>query len=140
MKRIASTKHAECKHPPHRLYSWEAFDGTICVGCCECGSVLRGAMSAEELNQQIDSDPDVARALCPVCQDEDCIFALGESPQCVCGTRTQPYVVRETAFASLTYISDGSMDGPSSNKTETAQRSRHTAPGVRLCAKGPSHL
>lgn len=31
-----------CSHPPHRLYSWVAFDGTLCVCCCECGAVLKG--------------------------------------------------------------------------------------------------
>lgn len=32
-----------CGHPPHRLYSWQASDGTLCVTCCECGKVLAGA-------------------------------------------------------------------------------------------------
>lgn len=37
-----------CKHPPHRLYSWWAFNhltgknDILCVGCCECGKVLKG--------------------------------------------------------------------------------------------------
>lgn len=32
----------ECKHPPARLYSWTAYDGTLCVGCCWCGKILQG--------------------------------------------------------------------------------------------------
>jgi hypothetical protein len=35
----------ECSHPARRLYSWTAFDGRICVCCCECGEVLKGAES-----------------------------------------------------------------------------------------------
>lgn len=37
-----------CKHPPSRLYSWTAFDGVLCVACCECGAVLRGACESFE--------------------------------------------------------------------------------------------
>jgi hypothetical protein len=38
-----------CNHPPARCYSWWASgdDGrprsVLCVACCECGTVLRGA-------------------------------------------------------------------------------------------------
>ena len=32
-----------CQHPPTRLYSWYAFDGTLCVCCNVCGAVLRGS-------------------------------------------------------------------------------------------------
>jgi len=32
----------DCKHPPERLFSWYAFDGTLCVCCCVCGSALKG--------------------------------------------------------------------------------------------------
>ncbi len=37
----------KCKHPPHRLYSWVALDldgkqTILCVGCCECGVILKG--------------------------------------------------------------------------------------------------
>jgi len=41
-----------CKHDPRRLYAWYATgdDGTpravLCVGCCDCGAVLRGAATA----------------------------------------------------------------------------------------------
>ena len=35
-----------CKHPPERLYSWTAYDGVVCVGCCECGASLAGALPA----------------------------------------------------------------------------------------------
>lgn len=34
---------SECKHPARRLFGWKAFDGTLCICCCECGEVLRGA-------------------------------------------------------------------------------------------------
>lgn len=33
---------APCKHPPERVYAWEARDGTTCAACCECGAVLKG--------------------------------------------------------------------------------------------------
>lgn len=32
-----------CPHKPTRLYSWMA-DGTLCVCCCDCGAVLKGAL------------------------------------------------------------------------------------------------
>lgn len=31
-----------CNHPPHKLYTWIAYDHTLCVCCCACGSVLSG--------------------------------------------------------------------------------------------------
>jgi len=34
-----------CKHPPSRVYSWQAYDGTMCVACCDCGKVLSGGAS-----------------------------------------------------------------------------------------------
>ena len=37
----------ECKHPPSRLYSWIAYDGTIVVCCLECGEVLRGGANLD---------------------------------------------------------------------------------------------
>ena len=36
------TKEQECKHPPTRQYAWHAYDGTLCVCCCDCGEVLTG--------------------------------------------------------------------------------------------------
>jgi hypothetical protein len=33
-----------CKHPPARVYAWLAFDDTLCAGCCDCGTVLKGGM------------------------------------------------------------------------------------------------
>jgi len=33
-----------CKHPPARVYGWLAFDDTLCLACCDCGAVLRGAV------------------------------------------------------------------------------------------------
>ena len=38
----------ECTHPPTRLYTWTAFDGTFCIACCECGAALKGAITEEE--------------------------------------------------------------------------------------------
>ena len=32
-----------CTHPTERLYTWTAFDNTLCAGCCDCGAVLKGA-------------------------------------------------------------------------------------------------
>jgi len=32
----------DCQHPAKRLYSWHAYDGSLCVCCCDCGEVLRG--------------------------------------------------------------------------------------------------
>jgi len=34
-------KQPACNHPPARLFSWYAGD-TLCVGCCKCGTVLKG--------------------------------------------------------------------------------------------------
>lgn len=39
----------QCNHPPARLYSWWACgdDGSrntvLCIACCACGKVLKGA-------------------------------------------------------------------------------------------------
>jgi len=38
----------DCPHPPQRLFTWFALDlagkrTILCVGCCACGAVLRGA-------------------------------------------------------------------------------------------------
>jgi len=38
----------ECKHPPERLFSWFAWDGTLCIGCCDCGEILKGSTENEE--------------------------------------------------------------------------------------------
>jgi hypothetical protein len=37
-----------CSHPPTRLYSWSAYDGTLCIACCECGKVLKGAITDDQ--------------------------------------------------------------------------------------------
>lgn len=34
---------ADCPHPAHRLFTWKAFDGTLCVSCSDCGKPLKGA-------------------------------------------------------------------------------------------------
>lgn len=38
--------HSEqpCKHPPQRLFCWTAFDGMTVVVCCQCRTILRGAI------------------------------------------------------------------------------------------------
>src|SRR3990167_11435719 len=36
-----------CKHPATRLYSWFAYDDTLCIACCDCGEVLKGAYIEE---------------------------------------------------------------------------------------------
>ena len=41
-------KEPKCKHPPRRLYTWDAADGTLCVACCECGKVLKGGVEVSE--------------------------------------------------------------------------------------------
>lgn len=46
--RLASTPGA-CPHPPTRLFTWWAYDGTLCAACCDCGAVLAGAADAEEV-------------------------------------------------------------------------------------------
>jgi hypothetical protein len=37
-----------CAHPPTRTYAWRAYDGTLCIGCCDCGAVLAGSATREE--------------------------------------------------------------------------------------------
>ena len=37
-----------CTHPPTRIYTWFAYDGTLCAGCCDCGEVLAGAADDSE--------------------------------------------------------------------------------------------
>jgi hypothetical protein len=36
-------ENQECTHPEERLFAWWAYDGSLCVCCCECGAVLQGA-------------------------------------------------------------------------------------------------
>lgn len=45
-----------CTHPPARLYSWRAWDGTWCVGCCVCGVVLVGAMTHADAQAVMQDD------------------------------------------------------------------------------------
>ncbi len=40
-----------CPHPPARRFAWHAYDGTLCVGCCDCGEVLAGAATLAALSQ-----------------------------------------------------------------------------------------
>jgi hypothetical protein len=34
-----------CPHAPTRQRWWHALDGTLCGACCDCGAILRGAVS-----------------------------------------------------------------------------------------------
>lgn len=36
-----------CKHPPQRLFSWLTYDNTLCIGCCDCGEVISGAVDVQ---------------------------------------------------------------------------------------------
>lgn len=36
------SRDEDCDH--HRPYGWTADDGTLCVGCCDCGRVLKGGV------------------------------------------------------------------------------------------------
>jgi hypothetical protein len=40
-------ERATCGHPPSRYYGYAAADGTIVMGCCNCGAVLTGAAEDE---------------------------------------------------------------------------------------------
>lgn len=41
----------ECPHPPARIFTWWAYDGTLCAACCDCGAVLAGAADAEDVQR-----------------------------------------------------------------------------------------
>jgi hypothetical protein len=43
MKKANKPKE-KCKHPPTRLFAWFDYNGDLCVGCCKCGEVLKGAV------------------------------------------------------------------------------------------------
>ena len=45
---FSRTNMPPCKHPPTRIYTWFAYDGTLCAGCCDCGEVLAGAADDTE--------------------------------------------------------------------------------------------
>lgn len=38
---------ATCLHPLTRQYAWVAYNGVMCIACCACGAVLRGASTKE---------------------------------------------------------------------------------------------
>jgi hypothetical protein len=40
-------ERATCGHPPSRYYGYVAADGTVVMGCCDCGAVLTGAAEDE---------------------------------------------------------------------------------------------
>jgi hypothetical protein len=41
-----------CEHPPSRLYSWIALDGTLVIGCCDCGHILKGGIDEKREKKQ----------------------------------------------------------------------------------------
>jgi len=43
-----------CTHPPARLFAWFAYDGTLCIACCDCGDVLTGAAHLPNATAQAD--------------------------------------------------------------------------------------
>jgi hypothetical protein len=40
---------SERHHPPFRHFAWHAYDGTLCIACCECGAVLQGGEAADAI-------------------------------------------------------------------------------------------
>ena len=48
-----NNKDNKCKHPPARYYSWFAYNyrtgkkDILCIGCCDCGEILAGAVTEE---------------------------------------------------------------------------------------------
>jgi hypothetical protein len=44
-----------CTHPPTRIFTWFAYDMTLCAACCDCGEVLAGAAQPW---RQITEDPE----------------------------------------------------------------------------------
>ena len=45
-----------CTHPPARLFAWFAYDGTLCIACCDCGDVLTGAAHLPNATAQPNRD------------------------------------------------------------------------------------
>jgi len=41
---LRTDAESNCEHTPRRLWAWTAYDGTLCVACCDCGTSLRGAI------------------------------------------------------------------------------------------------
>lgn len=44
-----------CTHPPTRQFAWFARDihgDILCVGCCECGEVLKGGATLDDESEQ----------------------------------------------------------------------------------------
>lgn len=85
-------KDAECRHNPARLFSWYANDGTLCVGCCDCGAVLAGA--AEKIP---DPTPEVTKlAVMPARVESDTRFRfLPENAVKMCKGMKSSYSVGE---------------------------------------------
>lgn len=48
LQRPASDPGA-CPHAPQRVYTWFAYDGTLCAACCDCGAVLAGGAELAEV-------------------------------------------------------------------------------------------
>ena len=47
-----------CNHPPARLFTWFAHDGTLCIACCDCGEVLAGAAQPWRQVTEAEEDQD----------------------------------------------------------------------------------
>jgi hypothetical protein len=45
--RLFDEEEPPCPHPIKRQYAWIAYDGIVCIGCCACGIILKGASDAE---------------------------------------------------------------------------------------------
>ena len=46
----------ECQHPASRIFTWFAYDPTtdsniLCAGCCDCGAVLLGGVTSDDLEK-----------------------------------------------------------------------------------------
>lgn len=54
---------ADCRHPPSRHFAWVAYDGVLCVGCCACGKVLKGAYERPE--EDVSSVEESTTEFCP---------------------------------------------------------------------------
>ena len=48
-----------CAHPPARLFTWFAHDGTLCIACCDCGDVLAGAAQPWRQITEAEEDQDL---------------------------------------------------------------------------------
>lgn len=47
---------AACRHPHTRHWAWYAYDGVLCIACCDCGAVLSGGYDLAAEGLQIPKD------------------------------------------------------------------------------------